>query len=172
MDIAHQNSLWADFLEVRYQSPEIRESPRLLIQWRWPTKTPILNKSRKSNLIADMAFMSFQEQYVWIKNRQAGGAVVEQTDPRLYKEQTDPRLYKVKGLDGEFRQKRRHLVSHPPEETRSAEVDPEDESATQSPGDDSFTQPSSEMHNSSCVCTRTRSRRISRPPEQFNPKWD
>ena len=101
------------------------------------------------------------KQYVWIKDRQAGGAVVEQTDPRSYK---------VKGLDGEFRRNRRHLVSHPPEETRSAEVDPEDESATQSPGDDSFTQPNSETDNSSRVCTR--SGRISRPPERFDPKWN
>ena len=101
------------------------------------------------------------EQYVWIKDRQAGGAVVERTDPRSYK---------VKGLDGEFRRNRRHLVSYPPEETRSAEVDPEDESAKQSPGDDPFMQPNSETDNSSRVCTR--SGRISRPPERFDPKWN
>ena len=142
MDIAHPN-----FLEALCWLLKVRENHSSLIQRLLLKKMLTLNKSRKPILIAGMEYNELprllREQYVWIKGRQASGTVVT------------PRSYVICNQEGEFRRNRRHLVTHPPEEMTSMNVEPESESMPQSLADTPHIQSETETADSSHVCTRS-----------------
>ena len=164
MGTAHPNSLWVGFLGVPYQLLENRK-PQLIDPEVIAKKDNDIKQKQKANFDCRHGVHELPrllpEQYVWIKDRQAGGTVVEQPAQRSYV---------VRNPEGEFRRNRRHLVTHPSEETPSADIEPECESTPQSQSDTDHTQSNTETSDSSHV--RTRGGRISKPPQRFEPSWN
>ena len=104
--------------------------------------------------------------YVWIKDRQTGGTVVEQTSLRSYV---------VRSEEGEFRRNRRVLVAHPSDKTIAGDVELECETTPHTQSETIQTdlettngaQNNTETDDSSRMCTR--SGRVSKPPPRLDP---
>ena len=95
---------------------------------------------------------------VWVSDRQSSAIVTEESTPRSYTVDTG---------NGAFRRNRRHLLTFPNNEAVSNNC-PEVGSDTVNLDNDDT---SSEIHPSDDNQMRTRSGRLSIPPQRLNPSW-
>ena len=179
-----EDDMYLAILSYRTTPTEIGYSPaELLMNRRLRTTVPMLPELRKPTVI-DPSLVAekdanlkarqkrnFDERHgtrelsqlhagdnVWVSDRQSSAIITEESTPRSYTVDTG---------DGTFRRNRRHLLTCPNEESVSNNF-PDDDFDTI---DQYNSDISSEIHPSDDNQTRTRSGRLSTPPQRLDPSW-